>query len=32
MAEQHVEDLLEGTVTRLGVTNVRIIFENPPTQ
>lgn len=32
MAEDHVEDLLETTITRLGVDEVEIRFESPPTR
>jgi hypothetical protein len=32
MAEQHVEDVLEATITRLGVDEVDVRFESPPTQ
>ena len=32
MAEQHVEDVLETTITRLGVEDVEVRFESPPTQ
>ena len=32
MAEEHVEDVLETTITRLGVDEVEVRFESPPTQ
>ena len=32
MAEQHVEDVLEATITRLGVDEVEVRFESLPTQ
>ena len=30
MAEQHVEDVLEAAITRLGVEEVEVRFESPP--
>jgi Protein of unknown function (DUF4230) len=32
MAEAHVEDVLEATITRLGVDEVEVRFEAPPTR
>jgi hypothetical protein len=32
MAEAHVEDVLEKTITRLGVDEVEVQFDSPPTR